>query len=46
MSCFDLYLTLDITDYLVPQARRMQLDDDNWKYLNLQIGSNDLVSAK
>ncbi|KAL7411862.1 hypothetical protein BDY24DRAFT_395118 [Mrakia frigida] len=31
-------------DYLVPQAWRTGVEREKWKFLNLQIGSNDLCS--
>lgn len=33
-------------DYLVPTLQALQVKDDHWKFINLGIGANDIVSPK
>jgi hypothetical protein len=46
-ACFVLRLAgqLRLTqgDYLVPTLQALQVKDDDWKFINLGIGANDIV---
>lgn len=33
-----------IVDYLIPTLQRLGVKDEQWKYVNLGIGANDIVS--
>jgi hypothetical protein len=48
--CFVLHFAmrsrLTRADYLVPTLQALQVKDDDWKFINLGIGANDIVGPK
>jgi len=34
-----------MTDYVVPTFEKMDVLESDWKYINVGIGANDIVSA-
>lgn len=33
------------TDYLIPTLEKLGVQEEDWKYVNLGIGGNDVVSC-